>query len=121
LVNTAQWHPQRAVEWQIAASDDSNVFGYPKSSVQDCRHGADGDWITATKNSSRPRIKVDHPDRCLVSGIGGRHGTFINAYDVFSSHWNAMAGEHSLVPLKLPRCRACLGSTDIRNVSAANL
>jgi len=35
LVNTAHWHPQRAVEGQIAASDDSNVFGYPQSSVQE--------------------------------------------------------------------------------------
>ena len=121
LVNTAQRHPQRAVEWQVAASDESDVFGYPKSSVQDCRHGANGDWIAATKNSSRAGIKVDYPDCRLVSGIEGRHGAFINAYDVLSNHWNAMAGERALVTLKLPQCRACLGSTDIPNVSAANL
>jgi hypothetical protein len=66
---------------------------------------------TATENSGRARIKVDHPDCCLISGVGGGHGTFINAYDVFSSHWNA---ERSLVSLKLPQCRTCLDSTDIR-------
>jgi hypothetical protein len=43
LVNTAQWHSQRTVEWQVAASNESNVFRYPKSSIQDCRHGTNGD------------------------------------------------------------------------------
>jgi hypothetical protein len=60
LVNTAQWHPQPAVEWQVAASNESNVFRYPDSGVQDCRHGANGD------GSLRQKIPVGRGSRLIT-------------------------------------------------------
>jgi hypothetical protein len=105
---------------EVTATDNSNVFRYPKSSIQDRCHGPNRDWITTTKDSCRARVKVDDPHGRPVSSVGGRHVGFISAYDVFGIHWNAMAGERSLVPLKPPQRPAHLSSADVCNVSISD-